>query len=502
MTKQRADAEIARLMQAGDDHIHEGRGSEADRCFRRVLERAPDHAGALHRVGFLALHRGAAREAVDFLGRAMATRGEDALLCGHLASAHLAAGNPDEAIRLWRRALEMAPDYAAAYRCLGDAYYAKGDAESSETAYRKAVALAPNDPRARVGLARVLLFTDRAEEGEAMLRRVLEIAEGASDINNLVGKVLIEAGGLDAALERFEASVRSDPDDVEGYAGKGIALHMLGRPEEAEAAYRAALGAAPRNAFALKHLGILLQERGELDGAADCFRRLVAADPEDDVARHMLAATTGEMTKGAPPGYVTRLFDDYADRFDAHLDRIAYRVPELIRDAVVETAGNDAAGLRVLDLGCGTGRCGQALKPLAAFLAGVDLSPRMIAKSRARSIYDSLAVGSIEEALQGQNRTYDLIVAGDVFIYVGDLAAVMPACARALRPGGLMAFSVEDAEGSGYLLRPTGRYAHSVAYIDELAAKSGLAVEYRRGISVRNDVVPIAGRIEVLAKRE
>lgn len=494
-----ADAEIARLIRTGDEHIRQGRGSEAERCFRQVLERAPDHPEALQRSGFLAFHRGAPREAVDFFARAVAIRGDDAILCGNLASAHLAAGNPDEAIRLWRRALELAPDYAAAHLRLGDAYCAKGDAQSAETAYRDAVAIAPNDPRAKVGLARVLLFSDRAEEGEALLRRALEVAKGASDINNLVGKVLLEAGGLEAALDLFDASIRAEPDDDEGHAGRGIALHMLGRSGEAEAAYRTALGIDPNNSLALKHLGVLLQERGELEGAAECFRKLVEADPQDDVARHMLAATTGEMTPGAPPGYVTRLFDDYADRFDAHLNQISYRVPELIREAVVEVAGDDAPGWRILDLGCGTGQCGEMLKPLAAFLAGIDLSPRMIAKSRERKVYDSLAIRGIEEALQEGEQAFDLIVAGDVFTYVGELAGVLQGCARALRPGGLIAFSVEDAEGPGYELRPTGRYAHSAAYIDEVAAGSGLDVVYRRKMSLRDDPVPISGRIVVLS---
>ena len=92
------------------------------------------------------------------------------------------------------------------------------------------------------------------------------------------------------------------------------------------------------------------------------------------------------------------------------------------------------------------------------------------------------------------------VVAGDVFTYVGDLARVMEDCARALRPGGLMAFSVEDTDGDGYKLRPTGRYAHSSAYIDALAATAGLSVAYRENKTLRNDPVPVSGRIVVLSK--
>lgn len=494
------DDEIARLIAAGDEHIRQGRGSDADACFRQVLDREADHPDALHRRGILAFRRGEPREAVDLLSRAVAVRADDATLLGHLAGAHMAAGNLDEAIVHFNRALELAPEFPAAHLRLGDAYSAKGDMGRSEASYRQAIALAPEDPRGHVGLARTLLFGGNAEEGEAVLHRALELTRGAPDMINLVATVLVEAGGLDAALELFEASIHAAPDDPAGHAGMGIALHMLGRAPEAEEAYRKALGMDPGHVLALKHLGVLMQERGDLEAAADCFRRLIAADPTDDVARHMLAATTGETTTGAPAGYVTRLFDDYADRFDAHLEQIAYRVPELIRDAIREVIGRDEAALRVLDIGCGTGRCGVALRPLAGHLTGIDLSARMIAKCRARNVYDSLEAKSIEAALEGREESYDLIVAGDVFTYLGDLARVVEDCARALRPGGLMAFSVEDAEGVSYVLRPTGRYAHSMAYVDDLAKRAGLARAYHQAMVLRDDPVPIPGRIVILSK--
>jgi predicted TPR repeat methyltransferase len=62
-----------------------------------------------------------------------------------------------------------------------------------------------------------------------------------------------------------------------------------------------------------------------------------------------------------------------------------------------------------------------------------------------------------------------------VFIYLGDLDAVFAAVARALVPGGLFAFSVEGADGDGYRLLLSGRYAHSIPYLRALAARHGLS---------------------------
>ncbi len=491
-------SDIVRLMREGDEHFRQGRGTQADACFRTVLAREPGNPDALHRCGILAFLRGDARQAVEFLREAVSTRSDDAALRGHLANALMACGDLDNAIANWRRALEIAPDYAAAHARIGDAYFAKGDIDASEAAYRKSIEVNPENAKAFVGLGRVLHFGDRNDEAETALQRALELDGNAPEVCVLVGTVLLEAGALDAARELFESAVRAQPEEPRAHASMGLALHWQGRFDEAENAYRRALSIDPGNPLALKHLGVLYQERDQLKAAAECFEKLLRVNPHDEVARHMLAATTGDTTANAPRGYVTRLYDDYADRFDAHLEAIDYRVPTLIRDAVLEVTKTENPAWRVLDLGCGTGQCGEVIRPLADFLAGVDLSPRMIAKARERNVYDSLVVASIDDVFEGNEQRFDLIVAGDVFIYIGDLSNVLASCSRTLTAGGLVAFSIESSDTDSYRLCPTGRYAHSAAYIETIANASGLSVVYAQDIIVRNDPIPIPGQILVL----
>jgi predicted TPR repeat methyltransferase len=178
--------------------------------------------------------------------------------------------------------------------------------------------------------------------------------------------------------------------------------------------------------------------------------------------------------------YVRALFDRYADRFDRDLlGKLGYAAPELLRvavDRLVEPAVGDAAKLRVFDLGCGTGLAGVAFRPLAAHLAGVDLSPRMVEKARQRGLYDVLEVGDVVAALQAAD-SWDLLVAADVLVYIGDLAPVFQAAAGALAPGGLFAATVERApEEAGFTLGPARRYAHGERYVRESAAAAGLTV--------------------------
>jgi predicted TPR repeat methyltransferase len=141
--------------------------------------------------------------------------------------------------------------------------------------------------------------------------------------------------------------------------------------------------------------------------------------------------------------------------------------------------------LRIEDLGCGTGLSGIALKPWAARLAGVDLSGQMLARARERGIYDSLDEAEIAAHLDARPEgACDLAAAMDVFVYLGDLDPVFRAVTRSLAPGGMFAFSVERLEGEGdFHLAPSGRYAHSAAYLRARAAAHGLA-EWKIGEAV------------------
>ena len=96
---------------------------------------------------------------------------------------------------------------------------------------------------------------------------------------------------------------------------------------------------------------------------------------------------------------------------------------------------------RAADLGCGTGLMGPLLRPhVSGRLEGVDLSQGMVDKARAKGCYDHLAVEELvayldgsagQEGVQcGGSGGYDLLVAADVFVYIGDLGPVFASGAR------------------------------------------------------------------------
>jgi predicted TPR repeat methyltransferase len=246
---------------------------------------------------------------------------------------------------------------------------------------------------------------------------------------------------------------------------------------------------APDWAAAWFALGEAREKLGDLDAAAQAFRATLAADPADaqGAAARLALIGRGDVPDTLPPAYVARLFNDYAWRFDKHLTKnLGYRAPALIADALSAAApGRRFAS--ALDLGCGTGLMGEALRDHLDRLTGVDLSAAMIAKARERGIYDELVIGDAVAPMRERPSAFDLIVAADVLVYVGDLAPLFTAVGTALTADGLFAFSVEACEGDGFKLEPTMRFAHSRAYVEATASEAGMGPVFVQTASTRRE---------------
>lgn len=250
-------------------------------------------------------------------------------------------------------------------------------------------------------------------------------------------------------------------------------------------------------------LGELFDEAGRPGEAVEAWREALRLDPADRLGASLKLELAGVLavSEMPPSGFVETLFDQYAGEFDAALvERLGYRVPELIADAIA--ASGRASFAHAVDLGCGTGLMGERLRRVASFLEGIDISAGMLARARAKGVYDRLEQGDLQMLASGTDRV-DLVTAADVLIYLGRLERVFGAVAAMLAPGGLFAFSVENHAGpEDLILRESRRYAHSRRYIAELLEASGFDLVSMEQAHLRSDRgAPIAGLVVLATRR-
>ena len=268
---------------------------------------------------------------------------------------------------------------------------------------------------------------------------------------------------------------------------------------------------APHFATAWFALGAIRDRLGDRTGAIAAFEHARDADPEDYHGARLQLARLG--TGGGNPAmteaYVRRLFDQYAARYDTALnERLAYRGPAILLDAIegaMRSAGRPMRFGSMLDLGCGTGLGGAALRRFVDRMVGVDLSPAMIAQAAAKGFYDRLVTAEIGEFLAKEvadRARYGLVIAADVFVYLNEPAPIVSAVAHILAPDGLLAFTVETHSGDGTKLLPTLRYAHSEAYLRRTIAAAGLIVLELAEAAVRTEKgEPVQGLVAVAVRQ-
>ncbi len=391
------------------------------------------------------------------------------------------------------------PHQLKAHVNLGQVLRALGDVAGARAAYQAVVALDAGNVAAHLGLGALCQEAGDFATAYRHYQAVLQTDPGCAPAWNNLGTWHQERGERPAAADCYRRALALDPQDAEAHNNLGTLLADDDRAAEAEACYRAALEVRPEFAEAHKNRGAVLQALGRHDEALASFREAVRLRPDLSEAAYKLAALSGEQPPAsAPAEYVAALFDGYAGEYDQHLtSTLQYRVPQALCALLAERVP-ERSGLDVLDLGCGTGLSGAALRGLARQLTGIDLSPRMLARARERGLYDHLIEGDIVQVLATQNAGFDLVVAADVFVYIGELEAVVASAARVLRPGGWLAFSVESLSEGEYRLQPTGRYAHAPAYIGALAQRHGFQCVAEQAVTLRVEQGrPVAGQLQL-----
>jgi Flp pilus assembly protein TadD len=190
------------------------------------------------------------------------------------------AGDRVGARAAWRRLLAVVPTHHDALLGLGELALETGD--PTEAARHLAAAAARGGGRALVGLALAQRALGRAEEALASAQRALEAMPDDAAAQSLAGALLLEAERFGEAEPLLREAASRLPA---ARANLAALLLATDRVDEAVAACRETLRAAPSLAAAWSTLGAGLLRLGKSRDAAEAFGRLVALRPDDPDAR-------------------------------------------------------------------------------------------------------------------------------------------------------------------------------------------------------------------------
>lgn len=233
----------------------------------------------------------------------------------HAALAHLARISPDHSPRdaqvalyrgkaryrlaqldaaeaEWLLALELDPTVPEAGWCLLEMYYLEGRAAEGRSLALRLHAVEP-DPRDRV---QVLLELLRVEAQPIAPESAVQWFEAASrqapgdlQVDLALGLALARSGKSDRGIDLLARRAREHPDRADAWVAWLTGLDDASEVERLEGAYAELPPALAKLPRFIRFEARLAQERGDLPGAIDAYRRALVAAPTDQTVGYRLA---------------------------------------------------------------------------------------------------------------------------------------------------------------------------------------------------------------------
>jgi predicted TPR repeat methyltransferase len=414
----------------------------------------------------------------------------------------------DEAAPALEAILARLPEQPDALHFLGVLRHVQGHSDEGIALIRRAIAAIPTEPGPWNNLGNVLVESQRLDEAIEAYRTSVALSKGtlaSTDALNNIGTVHRKRYEWAAAEQAYRDALAVRPDFMEAWYNLSLTLMNQGRIADGLLANSKAITYSPRHLQARDQVIRALLLQGEREPAANLYREWLAEEPDNPVVQHQLAACLGEAApERASNAYVEQVFDSFAGSFDVKLEKLHYRAPELVTEALRAAAGEPEAALDLCDAGCGTGLCGPLVRPWARHLVGCDLSVGMLKQARPRQVYDALHQAELVYYLDTQPAAFDVIVSADTLCYFGELGAAMAAAHKALRSGGWLIYTVEalpEGRTEPHVLQPTGRYAHGRGHLEQVARQAGLVWHGAQAVELRMEAgKPVHGWL-VTARR-
>ncbi len=251
---------LNQALQTVAELLTQQRVSEAEQQAARLRTTWPKNAEVARLHGLALLMADRIEPARTALSTAVALDPANVEAYCNLGSTLLAGGEAGQAAQTFTEALRLAPTQAAAWNGLGNARYAMGDMPAAGAAYRAALDQAPSYPGAQFNLAAVELALGQSEAAEQRARQALAHNPHPQGWL-LLGHILAAQDRYAEALDAYNEGARLVPSDPQFTYQQGLMAEELGLLDKAANAHRRALSLNPQDGAALGQLVFVERQR-------------------------------------------------------------------------------------------------------------------------------------------------------------------------------------------------------------------------------------------------
>ncbi|MBR1398685.1 MAG: tetratricopeptide repeat protein [Alphaproteobacteria bacterium] len=409
-------------------------------------------------------------------------KSETALL--NMSTINYEIGNYDEAEDYAQQVLKINPKNVAAWQNLGNISFCRADYEHALSYYQEMYQNNPNSYIAMVNLANTYFSLGKYVLALDFAKKSLVKIPSSVVANMIAGNSLSEMGKYAKAITYFGAAYELDENNIDAVNALSDAYRYLSEWESCMGcAWKYIKKCGDESSTANLNFGYLLYEcysEHDAELAKKYAEKWLKRFPENKIAQHMgNAIVNGKALQNSDEEYIKVTFDSFAKDFDSTLAGLEYQAPDLICEELKKHIKTSIfTKYHILDLGCGTGLCGEKIKKFASFrgLIGVDLSEKMLEQAEAKEIYSQLVCDDLCHYLETSGYLFDVMVASDVWTYFGDLTKAFVRVSKSLTPDGVFVFTVSEnfVNNDDFYMVPSGRFVHTANYVERVLKSSGL----------------------------
>jgi len=256
-----------------------GRLEGAERLCGQVLAADPQHAGALHLLGLLAVQAGRPDRAAELIRKAIALHPDSAQYHTNLGVALERLGLREEAASACLEALRLSPDFIDGLCNLGAILCDLGRPKEALPHLEKALALAPGSVSAVQGCARALSELKRWAEAAPYFARWVALDPDNVTTYLKIGDRYWEQGLWPEAAAHYSKALELKPGSVVAANNLAACFSAAGRSVEALAVGRESARLNPDSAAAWANLGCTMRSLGQQETALRCLDFAIALEP-------------------------------------------------------------------------------------------------------------------------------------------------------------------------------------------------------------------------------
>ena len=322
--------DLIRELEIGYEAQRAGNLAKAEQFYNKVLAADANNEHALNLLGMLCVNHERSSEAVDLITRALEIDPENSQAHGNLGLAYKDLGKIKLASKHLAESVRLQPNHPVVFNNLGNVLRLLDQPGKAIRAYEQSLKLFPEFAECWSNLSAALNESNQPEPALKAAARAVELDPALAQGYNNQGDILVALARYEDAMASYEKAVELSPQYVAAIINMARTQRDMDQPELGMQTLQKALQIEPRNPETHHVMGVLFEQMGDREKAAQKFLQAIELVPDMTVSYYNLSQIRGRKSSDEELDAMLTLWnrEEQSNESKMHLAYGLYRICE------------------------------------------------------------------------------------------------------------------------------------------------------------------------------